>query len=346
MPFTVQELENAANALLDYHIRGPAYSQVIQDRPLFDWLMGKQKTFPGGKEFITEPVKGEYTTAVQGYTHDDEVTYANPANIKRTQVKWYEIHAGISLTLTELKMSGISVVDSMTSKSTKQHSESEKVVLTNLLEDKIEDMMEGFARSFTDMLWRDGTQDSKAIPGIRSFLLDSPSSAGLTFGIDRAANSWWRNRASVSIDSSTASDQNLVNTLQQEHRQLRRYRGRPRKFLAGADFLDAFEKELRSKGNYTLEGWANKGQIDASVADVAFKGVMLQYDPALDDLSLSKYGYWMDDRRVYLKTMEGEDRKTHTPARPPERYVMYRSMTYTGAMCSNQLNAHGVYAIQ
>lgn len=345
MPFTAQELDNAANALLDFHVRGPAYSQVIQDRPLFDCLMGKQKTFPGGKEFITDPVKGTYSTAVQGYTHDDEVSYTNPANIKRTQTKWYEIHAGISLTLTELKMSGISVVDSMTSKSTTNHSQKEAVVLTDLLEDKIEDMMEGFARSFTDMLWRDGTQDAKAIPGIQSFILTAPTT-GITFGIDRAANSWWRNRASLSIDSSTASNQNLVNTLQKEFRQLRRYRGRPTKFLAGSDYMDAFEKELRAKGNYTLEGWANKKSIDASIADIAFKGLMIEYDPALDDLSLSKYGYIFDERRLYLKTMDGEDRKTHTPARPPQRYVMYRSMTYTGALCCNQLNAQEVTSIQ
>ncbi len=346
MPFTAQELENISNSLLDFHVRGPAFSQVIQDRPLFDWLMGAQKTFPGGKEFITDPVKGEYSTAVQGYTHDDEVGFTNPANIKRTQVKWYELHAGISMTLTELKKSGITVVDSANGKNTSQHSDSELVVLTNLLDDKIEDMMEGFARSFTEMLWRDGSQDSKAIPGVRSFILDSPASAGTTFGIDRTANSWWQNRASVSIDSSTASDQNLVNTLQQEFRQLRRFRGRPNKFFAGSDFMDAFEKELRSKGNYTLEGWANKKQIDASVADIAFKGIMIQYDPALDDLGLSKYGYWLDGRRTYLKTMEGEDRKTHNPARPPERYVLYRSMTYTGALCCSQLNSNGVYAIQ
>ena len=241
-------------------------------------------------------------------------------------------------------MSGISVSDSMTSKSTSQHSDSEMVVLTNLLEDKIEDMMEGFARSFTDMLWRDGTQDAKAVPGVQSFLLDAPSAAGTTFGIDRS-NTWWRNRASVAIDSSTASNQNLVNKLQTEQRQLRRFRGKPNKFLCGSDFLDAFEKELRSKGNYTLEGWANKKSIDASIADVSFKGVMLEYDPALDDLGKSKYGYWFDERRIYLKTMEGEDRKTHTPARPPTRYVMYRSMTYTGALCCTQLNANGVYAI-
>jgi hypothetical protein len=86
------------------------------------------------------------------------------------------------------------------------------------------------------------------------------------------------------IDSSTAANQNLVNTLQFEFRQLRRYATPKHKFYAGSTFMDAFEKELRSKGNYTLEGWANQKSIDASVADIAFKGVMIQYEPLLDDL--------------------------------------------------------------
>jgi hypothetical protein len=345
MSFTAQELANAANALLDYHVRGPAMAQTLQDRPLYRDLIAGQKTFPGGKEFITWPIKGQYTTGVQGYTHDDTVGYANPANIKRAQAKWYEVHAGISLTLTELKMSGISVTDSMTGKSTSSHSEKDMVVLTDLLQDKIDDMMEGYARSFAEMLWRDGTQDAKAVPGITSFLLDSPTAAGSTFGVDRTANTFWRNRATLSINAATPGDQNLVNTLQKEFRQLRRFGGKPNKFYAGSDFMDAFEKELRSKGNYTLEGWSKQGKIDASIADLAFKGTAIEYEPLLDDLGKQKFGYWMDMSKINLQVMDGEDRKIHTPARPPEKYVLFRAITTTAALTASQLNCHGVYSI-
>jgi hypothetical protein len=345
MPFTANELANVSNALLDFHVRGDAMSQVLQDRPLFKKLMAAQKPFPGGKELITYPVKGQYTTQLQGYTHDDTVGYANPANIRRASAKWYEVHAGISLTLTELKMAGISMSDSSQWSSESNHSQQELIELTNLLTDKIDDMMEGFARSFNSMLWQDGTQDPKAVPGLLSFLLDAPTT-GTSFGLDRAQNSWWRNRASLLIDSSTASNQNLVNTLQKEFRQLRRYGGRIDTILAGSDFMDAFEKELRSKGNYTMEGWANTKKIDASMADLAFKGVDVTYDPTLDDLGRSKYAYTLDTRRVKLRPMEGEDRKIHTPARPPEKYVLFRAITWTGALVCDQLNAQGVYSIQ
>lgn len=344
MPFTAQELANIANSVLDFHQRGKPTSQIIQDRPLYNDLMATKQSFPGGKEFITYPVKGVYTTALSGYSHDDTVTFQNPANIKRAQVKWYEMSGGISITHTELHIAGVSVVDT-NGASTTNHSQQELVQLTNLLDDKFEDMDEGTKRSLAEIMWRDGTQDSKVFPGITSFILPSPTT-GTTFGIDRAANPWWRNRANVSIDSSTAANQNLVQTLQLEIRQLRRYAKNPKhRFYCGSTFMDAFEKELRSKGNYTLEGWAKQGKIDASVADLAFKGIDLQYEPLLDDLGQQKFGYLLDTNAIKLRPMENEEWKMHTPARPPEKYVLYRAVTYVGALCANQLNSSGVYAI-
>lgn len=352
MAFSAQELDNIASASLDFHIRGKAMSQSIQDKPLLDELTKGQKTFPGGKGNIDFPVKGVYTTQTQGYTHNDTVNYQNPANIKRAVVPWKEIHAGISLTLTELKIDGISVSDSTTSESTSEHSEREMVAITNLLDDKIEDMMEGWARGMNTMLWRNGVQDSKEVPGITSFLSSTPTT-GTAEGIDRAANSWWRNRTDLAISTATPSDNNLVNALQKGLRQQRRFGGKPNKLFAGSAFLEALEKELRSKGNYTLEGW-NKKQ-DPGMGDIYFKGIPVVYDPTLDDninatgnlndTNLSKYGFLLDMSHIYIKVMEGEDRKQHTPARPENQYVMYRAMTWTGGLCCDMMNAQGIYSI-
>lgn len=344
MAFTAQELVNISNSVLDYHIRGKVESQIIQVRPLYDDLMAGKKSFGGGKDFITGRVKGQYTSALQGYSHDDEQQYANPANIKQWQAKWYELASGISVTLTELKKAGISIVDTMNSKQTVNHSDQELYALTSILDDKFEDLDEGSKRSMAEICWRDGTQDSKVFGGIGSFILKAPS-AGVTFGIDRVANPFWRNRSVTGINVSVPSDQNLVQTLQKEFRQLRRFASPKHGFYAGSDFMDAFERELRSKGNFTLEGWAKSGRMDASVADLAFKGVMIQYDPLLDDLGQSKDAYVLDHNSIKLMPMEGEEWKMHTPARPPEKYVMYRAVTWTGALTANRLNTSGVYSI-
>lgn len=347
MPFTAAELANAANALLDYHIRGPALSQTIQDKPILKAMKSKQKTFPGGKEFITMPVKGDYTTTIQGFSHDDTVTYRNPANLKRVQYNWYEIHAGISCTLSELKKDGISVVDSLNSADTTEHSEREMVVLTGLLQDKIEDMTEGWARSFNEMLWRDGTQDAKKVPGITSIIVDDPTTA-VVGGLSGAVHTWWRNRALVGsnkITSNVANGGALIQKIQQEYRQLRRYGGNPDVWVAGSSFIDALETEMRANGNYSDTGFAARGKTDFGMADVYFKGKQIIYDPTLDDLGYAKRMYVIDSRHLFLDVMEGEDMKQHTPARPAEKYVMYRAMTWTGGLVCDQRNCHGVYEI-
>ena len=344
MPVTAEMLANIANSTIDFHMRGPAQSAVLQDRPLLRVLKSRQKAFPGGKEFITEAVKGEYDTRYEGYSYDDSVSYGNPSNTKRTQVKWYEHHAGIAVTMTELKNDGISVVDSMDSARIKEHSGRDAVVLTDIFKEKLDDMSEGSARSMAEIVWRDGTQDPKVMPGILSFILDSPA-VGTTFGLDRAGLSWFRNRANVAINAATASNQNLVKTLQSEMRQLRRYGKGPTHMFAGSDFLTAYENELREKGTYTLDGWSKKGAMDGSMADLMFKGIPLEYDPLLDDLGRSKYMYALDLNNIRLRPMEGEDDKMHTPARPPEKYILYRAITWTGALTARQLNTSGVYAI-
>jgi hypothetical protein len=328
MAFTVQEFENIANAAIDFHFeRGRVKSQTIQDKPLLASLMGSQKEFPGGAANITVRVKGIYQTAIQGFEHDDTVSYVNPANIRTATYPWKLIHAGIVFTAHEMAKDGITISDTTSGTGETQHSDREKTALANLLDDKLEDFSEGWDRSFNLMLWRDGTQDAKQVPGVRSFVLDAPTSATVVAGIDQSANSWWRNRSSLAISTANASNQLLVQTLQNEVRQLRKFGGRPNLGLAGSSFLDWFEQELRAKGNYTLEGWAKSGSIDASVADLSFKGIDIRYDPTLDDLGLQKYCYILDTRTIYPMVIEGENMKKHAPARPENKYVFYRAMT-------------------
>jgi hypothetical protein len=346
MPFTVAELENIANAAIDFHFqRGKVHSQTLQDKPLLALIKSRQKTFPGGKDNITVRVKGEYTGAFQGFSHDDQVSYVNPTNIRTATYPWKLIHNGIQFTMHELLKDGISITDSTTGKGEVRHSERELTALANLLDDKLEELDETTERGMNEMFWKDGTSDSDLVPGLQSIIVNDPTSATVVGGIDQSANDWWRNRAELGISASTPGDLNITHTLQTEFRQLRRFGGRPSKGLAGSDFLEAWEKELRSKGDFTQDGWAKSGRIDASITDIAFKGVPFDYDPTLDDLGRAKYAYVIDPRRLFPMVMENQDMAKHKPARPEDRYVFYRAVTWVGGLVCNQRNAHGVYSI-
>jgi len=87
MPFTAGELQNIANASLEYFWKkGSVFSQSLQNKPLLKAMRANKETFPGGKDEISVAVKGDYTTTIQGYSHDSVVGYQNPANIKRAKV--------------------------------------------------------------------------------------------------------------------------------------------------------------------------------------------------------------------------------------------------------------------
>lgn len=355
MAFTPQELENIANAALDYYVKGSTFKQTIQEKPLLDAMIANQETFPGGKGDISIPVQGVFdTSSFKGYTHNDTVSYSNPANIKRAEYPWKEVHAGITVTYTELKIDGLSVADTTSGDRVTNHSERDVTVLTGLFKNKIEDMGEAWAKKFDEMLHLDGTQDAKQVPGIQLLIADNPTT-GTLGGLDRATNAWWRNRSLVDNTAGggadnritpSASTQTLSRTLRQEVRQLRRY-GRGRYvIIAGSKFLEALDLEIYEKGRLTDEGFTSNKATDIAMADISMRGVgRFVYDPTLDDMGFENRCYFIDTNAIKLKVMQGEDRRIHTPARPHDQYVLYRAMTWTGALTARQLNTSGVYEV-
>lgn len=345
--FTAEELNNLTNSVIDFYMKGDALAQSLQDRPFLQRLKAGQSTFPGGKEFIRGNVKGDYTTEFQGYSYDDPVEYRNPANIRQFTWPWFELHAGISLTHTELKHGGITVTENGASQSTSTKSNAAIMQITDILKDKLDDMMEGSARSMNLIALRDGSQSAKVFPGLRAIVRDNPTT-GIVGGIDASANVWWRNRArtaaSGGIIGSSPSAQTLTKTLRAEVRQLRRFGGRPNFVMAGSGFIEKLEAEIHEKGTYTQEGFMKSGATDIGMPDISMRGIgSIVYDPTLDDEGLTNRCYMLDLRHLMLKCMDGEDYKTHAPARPENRYVMYRAVTWTGTMMARKLNCHGVY---
>lgn len=354
MAFTSDELTNISNAVLDFYIKGSTEKQTIQDKPLLAALTAAKKDFPGGKGNISLPVQGAFASSqsdfMEGFTHNDSVGFVNPANILRASYAWKEIHCGITMTATELKHDGISLVDT-NGERTSNHSDRDLVVLTGLLENKMEDFLESRERALNGMLWADGTQDAKEIPGIKSLISQTPTT-GTTGGLNRATYSWWRNRAYVGVGTNangaaithSTTNQTLTKFLRKEVRQLRRYHQGKYVILAGSGFIEKLEAEIAEKGIYTESGFKNSGATDIGMADISMRGVgTIAYDPTLDDNSESNFCYFIDTTSIKLMPMAQEWMKKHTPARPHDQFVLYKSITDTGALVAKRLNSSAVY---
>lgn len=345
MYLTATQLENLANQTFDYYIKDKILGQSIQARPLVRILRENQKPFPGGKEFIHGNVQFDYEGGFMGYEGDDEVHYDNPAGVKQFSFPWKELHDGIQVTHSELKKAGITVVDSAFGEETQTNSRQDIIRITRLFENKLETMRERQERSFNSICWMDGTQDSKVFPGVMSILTDV-NSTGIVGGIDRAAQPLWRHRTLVGANAIGVSkpNQTLTSTLRNELRQLTRYGGRPTVALCGSKFLEALEYEVEQKGIYTQAGFTK--DTDLGMNKIRMMGLgTFEYDPTLDDMGYSRRCYVIDPSHLQLWVMDGQDMKAHTPARPAERYVLYRGVTWTGGMISDMLNCHGVYEV-
>lgn len=334
-----------ASAALDFYVRGDALLQTMQERPLLKFLNSGKQTFPGGKQYISEPVQGAVMADTAGffagYTQDDQLSFTQASNLLRSQVAWKEVHAGFIITHTELKQDGISVVDG--ENATSEHASVELTRLTAILKNRLADFSESWARSMNGMLWKDGVQDSAQVPGVRSLLVDDVTINTTVAGLSQGTYTWWRSRVGLN-KAYSAENQTLTKFLRNEVIQLNRFGGRPNKILCGSAFWDALMQEVEKKGQYTQTGFS--GKTDIGLQKIAIAGIgEFEYDPTLDDDGRSKFAYVFDSRRIKLRPMEGEENKTMEPARPYQYMVMLKSMTWTGGLSVTQLNAMATYSI-
>lgn len=334
-----------AAAALDFYVRSPAFAQTIQERPLLRILDRYKKTFPGGKGLVSLPIQVNFMDSVAGffagYTEDDELAFKQAANVLRAEYSWKEVHAGLIITWTELKKDGVHITPDGT---TRESSDAELTQLLSILQNRLEDFAESWARKMNNMLWRDGTQDAKQTPGVLSILTDTPA-VGTTGGVSRVTYSAWRHRTLIGGSAMLPSptNQTMTSTLRTEMVQLSRYGGRPKFGLCGSGFLDALRQEVHAKGYYTQTGFA--GKQDISMGAVMLDDVTFEYDPTLDDLGYPKRCYLIDPKHLCLYPMDGEENKMVNPERPHNYAVFLKSMFWTGALTANMLNCHGVYEV-
>lgn len=334
-------LNEILNDTLPLYIKNELFKQNLDDRPTLKVMREKQKMFPGGPD-VRLNVKGNFAANGVWINDDGPVNFRNPTGTMQAIYPWYALHDGIEIGYAALKAAGFSVGDK---NNVSEHSGTDAIRITNYLETCYEDLKESVPMSMQSMLWRDGTQDAAASPGIPFFIADVPTT-GTVGGISRATNAFWRNRSLVGASkiSYSAANQTLTHTLQEEARQLRRKGGKPDFFPAGSEMMKALEIEAYAKGQITQNGFSGKTNVGLGAINIQGLGTV-EYEPMLDDLSMADRLYAIDTSKIHPMVMEGEEFKTHMPARPHNIFKFYKSVTWTGMLVAKQLNSSGVYQV-
>lgn len=345
----VTAANDIASLALIWYVRGKTLSQTTYDKPFLKWLMAGSKNFSSGNKQISEPIQGLYMSDtpgfLQGFSGDDSINFNAASNALRVVYNWYETIASLWITWTDLLIDGISIIDDSKGGRQSEHSEVTMTRLTGLLENRLDDFGESRMRARSDMFWADGTQDPKQVPGVISLITDTPATATAIGGLSSVSNVWWRSRANLALQAQPANSA-LIQFFNSELVQLKVYGGRPNKWLAGSQFLDALRSELFAKGYFTLEGFMGSKATDLGMGGIHISGIgKCEFEPTLDRKGQPKRSYIFDGRRLRLRPMEGESSKVLTPERPYNYLVFLHNVKDTEALEVTQLNCHGVYAV-
>lgn len=347
MAFGTTNLTTLANTALEFFIKSDPVDQNVQDKPLLDWLHGSKKEFPGGNDYVSGPVRGDWLSDQAGffgwYSHSDQVTFARPDSILRAKYQWREWHAGAQLDFTDLKQHGI-VVD-LTGNPVKSSPQEIQIVKDWINSVIVDDVGESINQALWNAFWGDGTSSAKAVVGVLG-LLDADPTSGTIGNLNRATYDWWRHRVDLAIPYS-ATNQTLTKTLRRHIRQQRRWGGKPDAIFAGSMAIDAMESEVHEKGIYTQEGFAKEGKNDIGMSDILVRGVgKVQYEPWLDDNGLASEIFILDSRHLKLMPMKGAYMQALKVTRPYDQMVMLKSIVGTCAISMDQANCHGRYRVQ
>src|SRR5690606_1567981 len=112
----------------------------------------------------------------------------------------------------------------------------------NMLKEGWDTLKDGFQENWGKEVLLNGTQNSKAVPGIDALVSTAPS-AGTIGGIDASVASWWRNHAELGISTTTAG--NLLAKLEALWRKCvtTGKMGAPDFIPVGSDAYDALQKD-------------------------------------------------------------------------------------------------------
>lgn len=359
MPLTAAQLSDVAAAAMDAHIKRPqVLAQNRIARPMWEAFDRKAKTFPSGKSDVEATIAdGTGSIPMQGYTADESVTFVNPTGLMKAKYPWKETFLGLTVTGTELKADGITLIDSEGgAQRTQEKDGAERQRLAHLLKYKMDNLEDSRDKGFDDLLHSDGAATPRLPGGVMAVVKDDPA-AGTTGGVNRTTNTWWRNRARTAaalaagtglgpIVSDPSNGGELIQTLQGEFRQMRARAGGRDKLEAfcGSDFLDAYEREIRANGGYSETGFRS-GNVDGAMRQVSHGGIILTWDPSMDALGQNKRAYFLDLNAIYLDWMVGERRKKANPVRPADKFIFMTGYSDTFAFVAERVNSSGVFDI-
>jgi hypothetical protein len=348
MPFTAAQLVTGASYSLATYQKKDPIDQVNFQHATLDWLVKNKEVSTFGNGSFKEPIYIANGSNYQNYFGADQVTYNERDPAKWTDFQYFNNHDGFWFDEDRLAAAGIFMADDSDTGS--MPTATEQASLIDLLKVSYSSLKSGIQEQLSYEVLRDGSQSTKAAPGMQSLVSKTPT-VGTVGGLNAATYTYWRNNANLGIAAA-----NLIDQMEITWRACLQYGGMIPDFIpCGAAFLDVYRQQAGLTINRRMEGpGVSKGGVsfDASVTAVYFKGIQLVWDPtfeALDTLlgttTQTKTCYFLNSKSIKLRPLKGNWMVDRKPERLPDRYVHYFGQTSKYGFTTNKRNALAVLTI-
>lgn len=351
MPFTPAQVEQIGYTSIENWARNsPPQDQVNYQHPWFAKLVSGKEDTVGGKEFYREQIYMDNDDNSQNYFGADAVTYNERDTTRQTSWAWYNKHTGFGLDEDTIRANGLIITDT----SEAVASDAELIQLNNLLKTNYYSMDMGLRESLDLEYLQDGSQSTKAVPGLDHIVSTTPT-VGTVGGL-AASNSYWQNNTSLGISTATPEDGTINAALKEMTRFNSRYGGHMPNFaMAGLSFIEALEAENRKVNTGFVQVSSRGGtNYDGGVRSTYFNGLEVIWNPAFDaldeqlgslDIPWTKRCYLLNMDTIKLRPVSGYWMLDRKPSRMPDRYVQYWARTCSYRLTCKQRNAQAVLSI-
>ena len=348
MPISSEDLQIAGKTSLDDFLRNQPVDQIAVDVPLFRKLMSKRKPFLGAKQNIVAQIRKSHDSNFAWAYGEEPVAFNKRNTIEQAAFPWRRAVDGFYIAHDTLFSNGIKVREGK--HGAYQLESSERVQLTNLINEQMDAFRTGFTEKLSLELHRDGTASEDAVSGLDALVSMTPET-GVVGGIDRATATYWRNNAEKSIAATTAGA--LATAMEKQWRNCIRHGGSPDFILAGSDFIDAYRQYAVTVTNNADAGKVKT--VDAGVGSgtstgLYFKGVEIVWDPQFEQLDALESPEVPWEKRCYFintKYIELHDDTIDivSPTRPYNILALYQMVNLRLALVMKRANAHAVLSI-
>lgn len=294
-------------------------NNIFNAMPLLFWMKKKKRKtiLDGGSKIIVPILYGKNET-VKSYSGYEILDVTPQEGITAAEFNWKQVAGSITISREEER---------------KNSGESR---IVNLLNSKMVQCQMSLQDSLSQMLFGDGTGNGgKDILGLSAIVANTPTS-GVLGGIDRATNTWWRNRYTTAPKDTTAFD-TLIGKMRTMYNTASKGSDVPDFIISDQSSFEGYEGQLAQ-----LQRFTDAKTASAGFENLKFKNAVCMFDIAAPADAAHGNMYFLNSKYLTWTVDKETDFKTTTFIRPENQDAKTAQILFMGNLVVSNCSRLGI----